>query len=328
MNIILRLPYQIIRPVYEKTSFHRSVTQEVSAHDLRSAYEHCRSVTREYARTFYLATRFLPNKKQRSIFAIYGLCRYIDDLVDEAEDLLREKKLTKDEVVGRIELWKQNLERTYNGETIEHPILLALSDVLKEYHIPLEYPMMLIEGVSMDLVKNRYANFEELYDYSYKVASVVGLMTSEVFGYETDEALEHAVELGIAMQLTNILRDVGEDLTRGRIYLPQDELKQFGITEDDLFNHNLDDKFKSFMEFQISRAEDYYTRADKGIKMLSQDSRFPVYMASVNYGRILQRIRENGYQVFTQRAHLTLSEKLAVLPKVWWKKRLLRTQTA
>jgi phytoene synthase len=318
MNAILKFPYTIVRPVYERTSFHRSVIDEVSVPQLRDAYRKCRALTREHAKTFYMATRFLPNKKQRSIFAIYALCRFIDDLVDEAEDLMNQQQLTEPEIVEMIESWKTKLVGTYNGENYDHTILIALSDVLKTYNIPIELPLELIEGVSMDLTKKRYQNFDELYDYSYKVASIVGLMTSEVFGYSDKRALGYAVDLGIAMQLTNILRDVGEDLTKGRIYLPSDELESFGISEEDLFNHKIDEKFKKFMEFQLKRAEEFYELSDKGIPMLSADSRYAVYLARQNYSRILNKIRKNDYQVFTTRAYLSTTEKLSLLPKIWW----------
>lgn len=318
MNGILKLPYSMIRPVYERTSFHTSVIDEIHVPHLRDAYKICRAITREHAKTFYLATRFLPNKKQRSIFAIYALCRFVDDLVDEAEDLIENNQLTHSEIISMIESWKTKLIETYNGRVYDHSILIALSDTLKTYHIPLSLCLELIEGVSMDLTKKRYSNFDELYTYSYKVASVVGLMTSEIFGYNDEKALQYAVDLGIAMQLTNILRDVGEDLTKDRIYLPANELKEFGISEEDLFNHNLDDKFKDFMEFQIKRAEYYYSEAEKGIPLLSADSRYAVFLARQNYSRILNKIRKNDYQVFTQRAYLSTTEKLSLLPKVWW----------
>lgn len=317
MNGILKFPYYLVRPMYQRTSFHRSVIDEVNSPKLRDAYHTCRLITREHAKTFYIATRFLPNKKQRSIFAIYALCRFIDDLVDEAEDLIEKESLTVDQIHDMVDSWKEKLVNTYHGAAYDHTILIALSDVLKTYHIPLEHSLELIEGVSMDLTKQRYNNFDELYEYSYKVASVVGLMTSEVFGYHDKQALKHAVDLGIAMQLTNILRDVGEDLSRNRIYLPSDELKEYGLTEEDLFSHKIDERFIEFMEFQIKRAESYYESADIGIPMLNNDSRYAVYMARQNYSRILNKIRKNGYDVFSQRAYLSTTEKLSILPKVW-----------
>lgn len=316
---ILQTPIQWIRPIYEKSSFHRSVIEELDDKDLRECYAHCRSITKKYAKTFYMATRFLPNKKQRSIFAIYSLCRYVDDLVDEAEDLIREEKMTRSEIEVQLDSWKEKLRATYDGKRFDNPILLALSDVLRQYEIPIELPFELMEGVAMDLTKDRFQNFDELYEYSYKVASVVGLMTSEVFGYSDKKALPYAVDLGIAMQLTNILRDVGEDAQRGRIYLPQNEMRQFNITDQDILTGEMNEEMVRFLKFQIDRARSYYKRANLGIQMLERDSRLPVFLASNNYGRILDKIEENGYDVFSQRAYLNSIEKLSILPQVWFR---------
>jgi len=284
--------------------------------ELRMAYSHCRAITRKHAKTFYMATRFLPYHKQRSIFAIYGLCRYLDDLVDEAEDLIYQKKISKIEVFDRLESFKNKLVNTYKGVEHDDPILVAFADVLNRYNISIDLPLMLLDGVSSDLTKNRYETFEELYDYSYKVASVVGLMTSEIFGYKSKKALDHAIDLGIAMQLTNILRDIGEDLRRNRIYLPMEDLNRFNITESDLFNYDRSEKFIEMMKFQIHRAESFYESADLGIPMLSKDSRLPVMLAKENYSRILSKIEENEFQVFQLRAYLNATEKFAILPKV------------
>jgi 15-cis-phytoene synthase len=307
-----------IRSVYERTTLHRGVTEEVVEPELRSAYEHCRSITRKYARTFYLATRFLPHDKQRSIFAIYGLCRFLDNVVDEAEDPGSDNHAELPQVEQTLMEWKQKLQGTYAGDSSDNPILIAFSDVLRRHQISIKLPFELIDGVAMDLAKSRYETFGELYDYSYKVASVVGLMISEVFGYEDESALQHAVDLGIAMQLTNILRDVGEDLGRNRIYLPAEDLRTFGVTEMDLFEHRMTDSFRELMKYQIDRARRYYASADKGIPMLSQDSQIPVRLARHNYARILDQIEANGYQVFTRRAYLSFTQKMVILPRVWW----------
>lgn len=307
-----------LRSLYERSSLHRRVTDEVEEPDLREAYIHCRNITRKYARTFYLATRFLPNHKQRSIFAIYGLCRSLDDLVDEAEDLTVQNIVHLQKIGDRLEQWKEELRNTYNGQPSGNPILLAFSDVLRRHKIDISLPFELIEGVCMDITKHRYETFTELYDYSYKVASVVGLMISEVFGYESEDALPHAVELGIAMQLTNIMRDIGEDLQRDRIYLPAEDLRAFGITEADLFDHRMSEGFIALMNYQIDRARTYYRRADKGIPMLSPDSQVPVRLARHNYARILDQIESNGYQVFSRRAYLSFTQKMSILPRVWW----------
>jgi len=316
MTDLLKIPYSLLRPLYEKTSLHKGVISELSDAELRMAYSHCRAITRKHAKTFYMATRFLPYHKQRSIFAIYGLCRYLDDLVDEAEDLIYQKKISKIEVFDRLESFKNKLVNTYKGVEHDDPILVAFADVLNRYNISIDLPLMLLDGVSSDLTKNRYETFEELYDYSYKVASVVGLMTSEIFGYKSKKALDHAIDLGIAMQLTNILRDIGEDLRRNRIYLPMEDLNRFNITESDLFNYDRSEKFIEMMKFQIHRAESFYESADLGIPMLSKDSRLPVMLAKENYSRILSKIEENEFQVFQLRAYLNATEKFAILPKV------------
>lgn len=316
MTNILRIPYSIIRPVYEKTNFHKAVITEIEDTTLRAAYAHCRAITRKYAKTFYMATRFLPYHKQRSIFAIYALCRYLDDLVDETEDLILKEKISTAEIIDRSEAFKVKLIATYRGVEHKNPILLALSDVLNRFNISIEHPLALLDGVTMDLTKNRYANFDELYEYSYKVASVVGLMTSEIFGYSDPKALNHAVDLGIAMQLTNILRDIGEDLERNRIYLPADEMKRFQLTESDLFEKHVSERFVEFMKYQIERADHYYNSSDKGIMMLSKDSRLPVKLARENYSRILKKIEQNNYDVFRNRAYLNSTEKFSILPKV------------
>ncbi len=316
MTNLLKIPYSFIRPIYEKSNFHRAVISEIDDAHLRMAYAHCRSITRTHAKTFYMATRFLPLEKQRSIFAIYGLCRYLDDLVDEAEDLVQKKKITDEQVVNRLEAFRVKLISTYRGVEHKDPVLFAFSDVLNQFNISIEHPLTLLDGVKMDLSKNRYDTFDELYEYSYKVASVVGLMTSEIFGYEDPKALNHAVDLGIAMQLTNILRDIGEDLVRGRIYLPKEELETFGLTEEDLFARKMSAGFIELMKFQIERARKYYDSADKGISMLQRDSRLPVMLARENYSRILTKIEENDYQVFHQRAYLNSTEKFTILPKV------------
>ncbi len=321
MTNILRIPYSLFRPIYERTSFHKSVIEDVSDEELKEAYRHCREITRRYAKTFYMATRFLPNEKQRGIFAIYGMCRYLDNLVDECEDLVSQRELSLDDVDARLNAFRDSLKRVYEGETVSDPILLAFSDTLKIYKISFELPCLLIEGVRQDLVKSRYKNFQEVYDYSYKVASVVGLMTSEVFGYEGESALRYATDLGIAMQLTNILRDVGEDLRRGRIYLPETDMKMFNVSESQLYNGDIDENFRDLMRYQIRRARAYYQSADRGIVMLSKDSRLPVYLARHNYSRILDKIEENEYNVLDQRAYLNQSEKLSIIPKVLFEMR-------
>lgn len=315
MTNLLKYPIALLRPAYEKTYFHHAVITELDDHRLREAYAHCRSITRKHASTFYMATRFLPYYKQRSIFAIYGLCRYVDHLVDETEDLITRKKISNSQILTRLGGFKEKLIRAYRGNEQEDAILMAFSDTLNRFNISPDLPLLLLEGVASDLKKNRYRTFEELYDYSYKVASVVGLMTATVFGFNDERARRHAVDLGIAMQLTNILRDVGEDLKKNRIYLPKEELERFQVEEEDLFGHKISEPFTRFMKFQIGRARHYYDRAEQGITMLEKDSRLPVKLAKENYSRILDKIEDNGFDVFGNRAYLNTTEKLAILPR-------------
>lgn len=315
----LNVSSRIIRPIDEHTSVQRSVLEEGDHPEMRMAYRHCRMITRRFAKTFYLASRFLPNDKQRSIFAIYALCRHLDNLVDESEELATGGSHRCRHIEEALSDWKKKLQKTYEGDSPDHPVLLAFSDVIRGQLIPLELPLLLIDGVRSDLTKTRYETFDELYEYSYKVASVVGLMVSEVFGYEDKAALKYAEDLGIAMQLTNILRDVGEDLARDRIYLPAEDLRKYKVTEADLKDHRMTPGFVELMKYQIERTRTYYRSAGDGIKMLSPDSRLPVYLARYNYARILDRIEANNYQVFTKRACLSFMQKMAVLPQAWWR---------
>ncbi|MBC8044544.1 MAG: phytoene/squalene synthase family protein [Rhizobacter sp.] len=287
-----------------------------------AAYQYCRDVSRRHAKTFYFATSFLPAEKRKAVHAVYALCRYVDDLIDQNEDKFSRKKLSRDKIIALVEQWKADLGTCYAGGSVSNPIMTAWLDTLTKYKIPMRLPLELIEGVCMDLKFVRYPSFEMLYTYCYKVASVVGLMTSEIFGYETETALPHAVDLGIAMQLTNILRDVGEDARKGRIYLPEEDFKTFGYTDDELKLGIINENFIRLMKFQIARARHYYAEADRGIAMLSPDSRLAVKISRVNYSKILDRIERNGYDVFTRRAYVPLPKKIISLPFVWLQLRL------
>ncbi len=186
----------------------------------------------------------------------------------------------------------------------------------KSYEIPQKLPLELMQGVLMDTTIKRYETFEELYVYCYRVASTVGLMSSEIFGYTKLETLEYAEALGIAMQLTNILRDVKEDAAMGRIYLPQEDLRRFNVSEKQIFANDFDENFERMMKFQIKRARDYYRKAEKGIPLLEKDTRFTVLLASRIYSRILDEIERQNHDVFRKRAHTTFWQKLSMIPKI------------
>lgn len=242
---------------------------------------------------------------------MYALCRHIDDAVDEAG------ARNEDEARGAVETWRQQLEAAYRGERVNSPVLLAWKDMLASYAIKPELPLELMRGVLMDTYIKRYRSWDELRVYCYRVASVVGLMSSEIFGYSEPGTLEYAEALGLAMQLTNILRDIGEDAAMGRIYLPLEELAGFGYSEENLRQGVINQQFIDLMKFQIGRARALYVEAEKGIPLLEPDSRFTVLLAARLYGRILNEIEKNNYDVFTRRAHLTLPAKIRAVPKIW-----------
>lgn len=286
---------------------------------LSNAYEFCRQIAKHHAKTFYLATLFLPKNQQNPIFAMYALLRTVDDLVDLAEDKLSNGQLTREQINQSIDEWKTRLRGCYAGECHNDPILMAWQDTLRSFHVPIELPLDLIDGVAMDIDFKTFETFDDLYVYCYKVASVVGLMTAEIFGYSDRKALQHAIDLGIAMQLTNILRDVGEDVDRGRIYLPLEDLRRFGYGTDDFMKKRMNDRFVDLMKFQIDRARRYYESSELGIPMLQKNARFAVGISSRNYADILKAIEKNGYDVFSQRAYRSFYQKISTIPAIWLK---------
>ncbi len=290
---------------------------------LEDAYSYCRKISRHHAKTFYLASMFLPKKQQKPIFAIYALLRTVDDVVDMAEVKFNNGLITSDEITKMLESWKSRLKACYAGNVDNDPIMMAWQDTLKSYSIPMELPLDLMDGVAMDIEFKPFETFEELYVYCYKVAAVVGLMTSEIFGYSDKQALEHAIELGIAMQLTNILRDIGEDVDRGRIYLPLEDLRRFNYSREEFMQKRINNNFINLMKFQIERARGYYSSSEKGIPMLEKQARFAVCISSVNYGNILSAIEKNNYDAFSKRAYRSFYQKVSTIPYVWYKTRIV-----
>jgi phytoene synthase len=276
---------------------------------LDTAYQITDDVTREYSKSFYLATGFLPKEDRRAIRALYGFCRATDNLVDDPNAIQ----------LADLTLWRQ---KVYTPPTDrDHAVLYAWADVRERYNVPVLYGDELIEGCEMDLIKSRYQNFAELERYCYCVASTVGLMSMHVFGtadgVEYEAAKPFAIKLGVALQLTNILRDVGEDAQRGRIYLPREDLDRFRVSEQDILEGCLTENVKALLQFEIERTQSLYAEAWPGIGMLPRKARFSVAVASEVYRGILGKIVDNGFDVFTRRAHLTRSEKIGVLPRVW-----------
>lgn len=276
---------------------------------LEAAYRHCQDITAFHSRSFSLASRLLPAPKQRAIRALYAFCRTTDDIVDnpstEAPDQL-------------CDWWRQSLSNKSNHHNL---VAVAWADARANYQVPRKYAEQLIEGVARDLNQTRYQTFEELTNYCYGVASTVGLMSMHIIGYTSEEAIQYAVKLGVALQLTNILRDVAEDWQRGRVYLPQDELAAFGISERDLAHGLVTDRWRKFMRFQIDRTRKLYNEAWPGIAMLAPEGRLAIMAAADFYRGILKGIEDYDYDVFSRRAHVTNWDKLRRIPALWWQAR-------
>ncbi len=292
------------------------VTADANPFEVERAYRYCRLKTRTHAKSFYFCAHFLPREKRRAIYAVYALCRHVDDEVDEAG--------VCDEVGARaaVERWQIELNAVYRGESVAAssqvlPVLIAWRDMLSRFSIARELPLELMRGVLMDTYQKTYESWSDLRVYCYRVASIVGLMSSEIFGYRESVTLKYAEALGLAMQLTNILRDVGEDLRLGRIYLPREDLKRFGVTEDELARGEVTEGFRALMEFEIERARALYHEAERGIPLLDRDARFTVLLAARLYARILDEIERADFDVFTRRAHLSFAGKLRAAPRVW-----------
>jgi 15-cis-phytoene synthase len=294
---------------------------------ITEAYEYCRMITAEYAKTFYLGTLLMPKEKRKAIWAIYAWCRNTDELVDGAK-----AEYTTEETLIQ---WEQQLESTFAGIPLEDADV-ALADTVKRYPMDIQPFRDMIAGQQMDLYRNRYETFDELKLYCYRVAGTVGLMSNAVLGINQNNngvpweknknpynPEQEAIALGIAMQLTNILRDVGEDAKRGRIYLPLEDLAAFDYTEKDLLSGVNDDRWKAVMCFQIKRARSYYKQAEKGIRYLIRDSRLPVWASLMSYQGILDAIEDNDYDVFNQRAFVRKPIKIASIPIAWLRAQVL-----
>ncbi|MBZ0319543.1 MAG: squalene/phytoene synthase family protein [Anaerolineae bacterium] len=283
----------------------------VEADALATAYAYCARITRTNSNTFYMASQFLPKHKRIAVQALYAFCRCTDDLVDETQGLAHADKVFSN--------WRARLNNSYLAA--HDPVPLAWMDTQTRYQIPKGYADQLIAGVARDLTPKRYESFADLAEYCYGVASTVGLMSMHIIGFESQAALPYAVKLGIALQLTNILRDVGEDWQAGRLYLPLDELNMFGLDESDIADGQVDNRWRDFMKFQINRVHHLYEEAQPGIRLLNTEGRFAIAAAANLYRAILDDIETHDYDVFHRRAHIGLWGKASRLPGIWWNSR-------
>ncbi len=273
---------------------------------IQRAYDHCQAITAEHSRSFHLASSLLPADKRRAARALYAFCRVTDDIVDRPTG----------DAETALSAWRQ---RSLDPNPPAHDLVaVAWADARARYHIPRRYAEQLIDGVARDLHQRRYATFADLTTYCYGVASTVGLMSMHIIGFSGPEAIPYAIKLGVALQMTNILRDVAADHANGRIYLPLDELNAHGIHPADLAAGRVTENWRAFMRFQIDRNRQLYAESWTGIALLDADGRFGIAAAADLYRAILDDIEAHDYDVFSRRAHVSAWGKLRRLPGLWW----------
>lgn len=272
--------------------------------------EYCQQKAASSGSSFYYSFLFLPPNRRQAITALYAFCREVDDVVDECSD--------PQIAASKLVWWRQELDRLYAGRP-EHPVTQALQRVLPEFNLPQEQLLEIIDGMEMDLQQTRYLDFKALSLYCYRVASVVGLLAAEIFGHTDRQTLKYAHDLGMAFQLTNIIRDVGEDARRGRIYLPLDELKRFDVPVADILAARHSENFRKLMEFQIERAEHYYTQAMSQLPDVDRKAQRPGLVMAAIYRTLLEEIKRDECRVLNQRTSLTPLRKLWIAWRTWIK---------
>lgn len=265
-------------------------------------WRQCSEIARAHGRTFFLASRFLPLDRRRAIHATYAFCRIADDIADRSADLVTAARA--------LDAWEWQLDQPTD------PIAVAFATVRARYGVPVAAARELLAGVRMDLAPARFATWDDLRLYCYRVAGTVGLMVAPILGCRDDRALPHAVDLGIAMQLTNVLRDIGEDARRDRLYLPQEDLAAFGCDPEAILRGRPNGQFGDLLAFEIARARALYADGQRGLPALSPAGHLTALAGSELYATILTRIEEMDYDVLDTRAHVSTPRKLRALPGV------------
>ncbi len=304
---------RLLHLAYEALHSQEPASPRVNARsvELQDAYAQCDAITAHHSKTFTMASTLLPDAKRRAVRALYAFCRVTDDIIDSPDDATNRALA--------LDAWEQTV---FGPEWAgDDPVALAWADARAAFKIPVSYAQQLTKGCARDLYQTRYETFEDLAEYAYGVASTVGLMSMHIVGFRGPAAIPYAVKLGVALQITNILRDIGEDLANGRIYLPQAELAAYDLSEADLFAGQVTDNWRAFMQFQITRNRRLYAEAWPGIGMLSPDGRFAIAAAAELYQAILTDIEAHDYDVFSRRARVSMAGKLRRLPGIWWRSR-------
>jgi len=273
---------------------------------VEESYRYCLKVARTRAKNFYYSFVLLSKQQRKAMCAIYAFMRYCDDLSDEPG-------ATR----VAIDQWRAELEDALQGRFSDHPLWPGFHHTVRRFGIPHDYFRQMIDGVTSDLEPRRLETFDELYQYCYHVASVVGLTIIHIFGFDTRSALPLAEKCGIAFQLTNILRDIREDAEKGRIYIPAEDLRRFGVTEDDLRAGLRDEKFLRMMRFEAARARQYYTESSPLLDLIHPRSRSSLQALISIYSRLLERIEGTNYDVFTRRVRLSALEKTRIVVRAF-----------
>ncbi len=270
-----------------------------------AAYAYCRRIAHKHGGNFSVGFRFLPRVKRRAVYAAYAYCRWADDIADEPSG-------DADDVLERLDEWQRELDACYAGAP-HHPITIALADALQHFSTPKSAFVALIDGCRQDTWKTRYETFQELLQYCDLVATSISDISLSIYGFKTDAAPVHGRNLAIALQLTNVTRDVGDDLPRNRIYLPRTELLQFGVTEEELFAGAENERVEKLIAFQIDRAEGYFRAAEPLLAELDFDARFPTLLMGGVYATVLGKLKKDPLTVIRRRLSLSTLQKVMVV---------------
>ena len=297
--------------------------------NLDEAYASCRRIAHKHGANFSVGFRFLPPVKRRAVYAAYAYCRWADDIADDDDSVLlsgEDGEGSRSNGAGsapgpspssrlrmtRLDEWQRELDAAYAG-TPNHPITIALADALKHFAIPKSAFVALLDGCRQDTWKTRYETFDELLQYCELVATSIAHISLAIFGYKTPAALDYGRNLATALQLTNVTRDIGDDLPRDRVYVPQEELRRFGVTEADLFARAENDRVRAMVEFQIDRAEGYFRAAEPLLRELDFDARFPTLLMGGVYATVLAKLRKDPLTVVRRRLSLSTLQKVLVV---------------
>ncbi|HET7437250.1 MAG TPA: phytoene/squalene synthase family protein [Thermoanaerobaculia bacterium] len=274
---------------------------------LDEAYAECRAIAHKHGANFSVGFRFLPPRKRRAVYAAYAFCRVADDIADDED-----RGATTENRLARLDAWQRELDLIYSGRP-QHAIGVALADALQFFDIPKSAFIALIDGCRQDMIKTRYETFAELLQYCELVATSISDISLAIYGYRTDRALDHGRSLSTALQLTNVTRDIGDDLTRDRIYIPREEMQLFGVTEAELFARAENERVRQLIEFQIARAEQYFRDAEPLLRELEFDARFPTLLMGGVYATVLAKLRKDPLVAIRKRLSLSTMQKLLVI---------------